>query len=164
MVDAICSNKGYDQMRADYRKMKDILTTYKMVGGVLPPPMAKAFWALDQAYVAGDNFDAAFKSACSEMGSFLSSSEEYCARHVGFDNMADQISNGGVRWQERDNFDICMAQNYYKTVQAEAVKKILNISDPKSFASVFTDGVRRQLWSLVSSWLGEKFKASLKKQ
>ncbi len=157
MTDVNCDNKNFDKMKADYKIMNDVLSAYKKAGGVMPPPMAKAFSVLDQAFIAGENFDSAFKSACSEMGNFLSSNEEYCARYAGFSSKTDLEKNGGERWQERDNFDICMAQNYYRTVQAEAVKKVLNSSDPKSFVSVFTQGTRKQLWNLVSSWLGSKF-------
>ena len=67
-------------MRADYTKMKNVLSEYQKTGAPLPTPLAKTFAVLDQAFRSGDNIDAAFNSACMEMGRFLSSSEERCAK------------------------------------------------------------------------------------
>ena len=158
-----CSNQNYDQMKSEYKMMKDALDAYKKVGGAVPPTLSTAFSVLDQAFVAGDNFDKAFKSACLEMGNFLSTNEEYCARFAGFADKAEMSKTGGVRWQDVDNFDICMAKNYYGQTQAEAVKKVLNIGDPKSFISVFTVGTKKQIWDVVTKWLGDTFKRSVKK-
>jgi hypothetical protein len=163
MSDA-CANKSYEQMRNDYQVMKNAITGYKSLGGVLPAGLARTVFALDQAFVTGDNVDAAFKSTCLEMGNFLATNEEYCARHAGFASKADMAQTGGVRWQDVDNYDICMARHYYQSTQAEAVKKVLNIGDPKSFVSVFTAGTKKQIWDLLTKWLGDKFKETFKKK
>lgn len=161
---AICNNKGYEQMRSDYRVMKDAIDGYRRLGGIVPIGLSRAFGALDQAFIAGDNFDSAFKSACLEMGTFLTTNEEYCARFAGFSDKAEMARTGGTRWQDVDGYDICMARNYYRYTQAEAVKKVLNIGDPKSFVSVFTSGIKKQIWDLLTKWLGDKFKEAAKKK
>ncbi len=155
-----CANKDFDQMKKEYKLMKDALDAYKRLGGVVPYGISVTFRTLDQAFIAGDNFDSAFKSACLEMGNFLLTNEEYCARFSGFRNKSDLDKTGGERWQDVDNYDICMAKNYYRQTQAEAIKKVLNIGDPKSFVSVFTEGTKKQIWDLITKWLGDKFKKS----
>jgi hypothetical protein len=155
-----CANKDFEQMKSEYKLMKDSLDSYRRLGGVVPPNMSIAFSALDQAFRAGENFDSAFKSACLEMGNFLLTNEEYCARFSGFKDKSDLDKNAGARWQDVDNYDICMAKNYYRQTQAEAVKKVLNLGDPKSFISVFTQGTKKQIWDLITKWLGDRFKGS----
>jgi len=82
----------------------------------------------------------------------------------GFSDKAEMARTGGTRWQDVDGYDICMARNYYRYTQAEAVKKVLNIGDPKSFVSVFTSGIKKQIWDLLTKWLGDKFKEAAKKK
>ena len=152
-----CNNKTYEAMRRDYDALKAVMDAYRKAGGRMPNPLGAAFSALDQAFVTGRNFDAAMKSACIEMGNFLASNEEYCARFAGFDSKADLQQHGGERWQAVDDYDICMARHYYRQTQAEAVKKVLNLSDPKSFAAVFSRATLKQVWDLVTKWAGERF-------
>ena len=153
-----CDNRNFDAMRLDFEVMKQAVDAYKQLGGRMPIPLATAFTAVEQTFLVGENFDAAFKSACVEMGNFLASNEEFCARFAGFGGKADMDKRGGERWQEVDNYYICMARHYYRQSQAEAVKKVLNMGDPKSFVSVFGNKTRQQIWGLVTKWAGERFK------
>lgn len=159
-----CNNKSFDQMQADYKKMKDLLNKYQAASGIIPAPVSKTIEVLDQAFISGENIKAAFESVCMEMGNFLSSNEEYCARFAGFANKADFLKQtaDGTKWQEADQYDICLLQNYYRVEQSEAVKRTLNIGNPKSFVSVFIEKTRNQLWEILSSYLKDKAKDKAK--
>lgn len=163
MTAPACDNRTFDAMLRDYRAIKAVMDAYRNAGGRMPAPLGVAISTLDQAFVTGRNVDAAMKSACLEMGNFLASNEEFCARFAGFDSKADLQRRGGERWQDVDNYDICMARHYYRQAQAEAVNKVLNLSDPRSFAAVFTRGTLRQFWEIVTKWSGERFRQAAPK-
>lgn len=143
-MSAVCANKGYEKIRRDYSYIKSVLDLYRSGGGFVPVGLSNALFVLEQAFVSGDNVDAALKSACLEMEGFLAANEEYCARYHS-------------KTDPNSLYYACMASREVRRYQIEAVRKVLNIGDPKSFVSVFTKGSREQIREILREWLGDAF-------
>ena len=78
-----CNNRAFDKTQQDYRIIKNVLREGTLTYALLPLPLKKSTFLLDQTMKTCGNVDAAFKSTCLEMGSFLVSYEEFFNRRRG---------------------------------------------------------------------------------
>lgn len=139
-------------MLKDIDKLEKLIDMMRKAGTTLPPAL-EASWQLVKT---GKNVEDAMNSVCSELGRMLSSSQEYCARNSGFTSYDDMSKSGD--WQQKDKYDICMLQNYYKTEANERVKSVLYVGNKKSFISTLSESTRQQLWEIISRWIKRRVK------
>lgn len=142
----------------DATVVEDWLRAYRLAGGKVPPQLHAAL----EAAKVGKNIEDSMNTVCEELARLLSSNQEYCARRAGFASLADMEQLKGIRWQDYDQYDICMLNNYYRTDQAERIKSVLYIGNPKSFVSTFLASTKQQLWEIVGRWLKGKARERLK--
>jgi hypothetical protein len=142
----------------DATVVEEWVKNYRRAGGKVPPQLQAALEAVKVA----NNIENSMNTVCEELARLLSSNQEYCARRAGFESLDDMERLKGIRWQEYDQYDICMLNNYYRTDQAERIRSVLYIGNPKSFVSTFLESTKEQLWDIIGRWLKGKAKERLK--